>query len=254
MEIMNKVAVVTGASKGIGAATAIAFGKDGYNVVINYQNDKKAAQEVVNMVESFGQKAIAIQANIFLEDGINDFFDKIEKEFPSIDVLVNNAGTSGEPVFGEITCQDLNKFLGANFGATVLCSQRAVKLMKKGSILFTSSIYGLNFGGNPGSPIYSASKAAMINFAQTLSEKLAPDIRCNVVAPGTTKTPAWDKITSDYAQKSLDMTLLKSWVNAEEIAEAFLFLANTPHVTGQTIVIDSGWQKKIRENSPKRNK
>ena len=92
----------------------------------------------------------------------------------------------------------------------------------------------------------------MINFTQTMAEKLAPNIRCNVVAPGTTKTPSWEGVSPEYVDKSLGMTLLKEWVDAKEIAKAFVFLAETPHITGQTIVIDAGWQKKIREPGHRR--
>ena len=250
---MSKVAVVTGASKGIGAATAVAFAKAGYDVVINYRNDTAAAQNVVAQIEACGQKALAVQAHAFTEEGIKNLFDKIKVVFPKIDVFVNNAGNPNEPQFGDYTWDDINESLGANFGATVLCTQEAVKIMDKGSILFTSSIYGLQFGGNPGLALYSAGKAAMINFAQTTAEKLAPDIRCNVVAPGTTKTPIWDGVSPEYAQQGLNMTLLKEWVQPEEIADAFVFLATTPHITGQTITVDGGWQKKIRTvNVPRR--
>lgn len=250
---MSKVAVLTGASKGIGAATALAFGKAGYDVVVNYKSDTAAANAIVKEIEATGQQALAVQAHAFTEEGIKELFKVVKKKFGKIDVLVNNAGNPNEPAFGEYTCDDVNKSLGANFGATVLCCQEAVKLMDNGCILFTSSIYGLQFGGNPGLLLYSAGKAAMINFAQTLAEKLAPNIRCNVVAPGTTRTPAWDDVAKEYSDKSLAMTLQKEWVEAEEIAVAFVFLAETPHITGQTIVIDAGWQKKIRENSPARH-
>jgi 3-oxoacyl-[acyl-carrier protein] reductase len=249
---VSKVAVVTGASKGIGAATAVAFGRAGYDVVINYCNDTESAQKVVKEIENLGQKAIAIQANAFTEEGMKQIFETVKAKFSKIDVLVNNAYTPKEPSFGEYDCSSLNKSFGANFGATVLCTQEAVKLMDKGSILFTSSIYGLPFGGKPSLPLYSASKAAMINFAQTMAEKLAPNIRCNVVTPGVTKTPNWEGVAEDYVQKSLDLTLLKDWVEPQEIANTFVFLAETPHVTGQTIVVDSGWQKKIYGNIPPR--
>lgn len=247
---MSKVVVVTGASKGIGGATALAFGKAGYDVVVNYKTDTQSAQNIVEQIEMYGQKAIAVQSDAFSEEGIIKLFKVVTDVFPKIDVLVSNAGNANEPSFGEYTCADINKSLGANFGSSVLCTQEALKLMDKGSILFTSSIYGLPFGGNPNLVLYSASKAAMINFAQTMAEKLAPNIRCNVVAPGTTKTPAWENVAPEYAKKSLDMTLLKEWVTAEEVAETFLFLANTPNITGQTITVDGGWQKKIRDSSP----
>jgi len=246
---MSKVAVVTGASKGIGAATAIAFGKAGYDVVVNYKDDTESAQAVVKKIEEFGQKAVAIQAHAFTDDGIKKLFNEVKASFLKIDVLVNNAGDPNEQKFGEYTSADLNRSFGANFGATVLCTQEAVKIMDSGSILFTSSIYGLEFNGNLTLPLYSAGKAAMINFAQTMAERLAPKIRCNVVAPGMTRTPTWDGVNEEYVQNGLSMTLQKEWVEPEEIADAFVFLAETPHITAQTIVIDSGWQKKIRKVS-----
>lgn len=243
---MSKVALITGASKGIGGVTAVAFAKAGYDVVVNYRNDTEAAESVKKDVEATRQKAYLIQANAFSEEGIQQLFSEVKNLVGKIDVLVNNAGDPNEPTWGEYTSKDLNRSLGANFGATVLCSQEAVKLMDEGSILFTSSIYGLSFGGKPSLMIYSAAKAAMINFAQTLAEELAPKIRCNVVAPGTTKTPAWDNVSKEYSDTSLSMNLIKEWVEPEEIAAAFVFLADTPHINAQTIVVDSGWQKKIR--------
>jgi len=243
---VNKIAVVTGASKGIGAATALAFGRAGYDVVVNYRTDTKSAQNIVQQIERYGQKALAVKAHVFTENGIKELFNVVKSEFSRIDVLVNNAGDPNEPEFGKYTCEDINRSLGSNFGATVLCTQEAVKLMNKGSILFTSSIYGLPFGGNPGLALYSAGKAAMINFTQTMAEKLSPNIRCNVVAPGTTRTPTWDGVAQEYIDRSLGMTLQKEWVEADEIADTFVFLAEAPHITGQTITVDAGWQKKIR--------
>jgi 3-oxoacyl-[acyl-carrier protein] reductase len=137
--------------------------------------------------------------------------------------------------------------LAGNFTAAALCTQAFAPVMKAGgSILFTTSIYGIPFGGNPNLVLYSAGKAAIINFTQTMAEKLAPNVRCNVVAPGTTRTPAWDSANPDYVATSLGMTLQNEWVGADEIADAFVFLAKTPHINAQTIVVDAGWQKKIR--------
>ena len=250
---MSKVAVVTAASKGIGGDTAALFGKSGYDVVVNYLSDDQAAQEVVREIESSGSKAIAVKADIYTEAGVKQLFDAVKGKFGRMDVLINNVGNPNEPAFGKYTLDGVVSSLSGNLISSILCTQAAVPLMKEGgSILFTSSIYGLNFAGNPSLVIYSAGKAAIINFAQTMAEKLSPAIRCNVVAPGTTKTPAWDGVSPEYAQKSLGMTLQKEWVEPEEIANAFLFLAETPHITAQTIVVDAGWQKKIRENSPKR--
>lgn len=250
---MNRVAVVTAASKGIGGVTAVAFAKHGYDVVVNYHNDEAAARQVVKDIERAGGEAVAVKRDIFTETGVNELFRVVKEHYGRLDVLVNNAGNPSEPPLGAYTLDSVVESLSANLISSVLCTQAAVPLMQDGgSILFTSSIYGLPFGGNPGLALYSAGKAAIINFAQTMAERLAPAIRCNVVAPGTTRTPAWDGVAPDYAQKSLDMTLQKEWVAAEEIAEAFVFLANTPHITAQTITIDAGWQKKMRDNSPER--
>lgn len=246
---MTKTVVVTGASKGIGAATAIAFGEVGYNVIVNYNTDRQAAEDVAQRISETGAKAHLVQADVFTESGIAKLFAETAGQFDRIDVLINNAGSPKEAAFSEYTQQTILESINNNFVSAVLCTQAAVPLMKAGgSILYTSSIYGLNFGGNPGLVLYSAGKAALINYAQTMAEKLAPVIRCNVVAPGTTLTPAWgSKKDGDYAKRSLDMTLQKEWVAAEEIAAAFVFLAETPHVNAQTIVVDGGWQKKIRE-------
>lgn len=245
---MSKVAVITGASKGIGAATAIAFGRAGYDVVINYANDETSAEAVAKNIEAAGTIAITVQADAYTEAGIKQLFEVVSKEFGHIDVLVSNAGFASEPVFGEWTQSDIANSFTVMLASAALCTQAAVPLMKDGGcILFTSSVNGLNFGGNPGVPFYSAAKAAIINFSQSMAEKLAPsNIRCNVVAPGTTKTPFWDGKDPARAQKNLDMTLQKEWVEPEEIASAFVFLAQTPHMNAQTIAVDGGWQKKSR--------
>ena len=167
---MSKVAVVTGASKGIGAATAVAFGKAGYDVVINYKSDIKSAQDVAKQVTNCGQKAVIVQADVFIEDGIKQLFREIKEIFNRIDVFVNNAGKPSEAEFGAYTANNIHDSLMANFMSSVLCTQEAAKLIDKGSILFTSSVYGLQFGGNPSLTLYSAGKAAMISFTQTISE------------------------------------------------------------------------------------
>ncbi|HSW80063.1 MAG TPA: SDR family oxidoreductase [Candidatus Saccharimonadales bacterium] len=245
----RKIVVVTGASKGIGKATAISFARIGYDVVVNYLNDENSANEVINLIEAEGRKAIAIKSDVFKESGVKKLFEGVKASFGRIDVLVNNAGYPKEPSFGDWTEEAIIKSFAGNVGSAALCAQYAVPLMSNGgSILFNSSIYGLQFGGNPHLTLYSAGKAAIINLSQAMAEKLAPNIRCNAVAPGMTKTPAWDDANPEYVTTGLGMTLQKEWVEPEEIAAAFVFLAETPHINAQTIVVDGGWQKKIRAN------
>lgn len=244
---MSKVMAITGASKGIGAATAVVFAKDGYDVVLNYHSDDEAAKKVASEIEAAGQRAVLVKANIFEARGVEQLFEVIRREFGKLDVLINNAGKPVDKPFGEWTYDSISEALNWNFTTAALCTQSAVTLMAEGgSIAFLGSIYGLPFGGSPNLPFYSAGKAATVQFMQAMAERLAPKIRCNAVVPGSTKTPHWDNIKPEYQAISLGMTIQKEWVQPEEIASALLFFANTPHITAQTIVVDGGWQKKIR--------
>jgi 3-oxoacyl-[acyl-carrier protein] reductase len=247
-----KVAVVTAASKGIGAATAIAFGEAGYDVVVNYRSSQEDAAAVVAKIKAAGQDAMAVQADVFTESGVQQLFEAVRQRHETIDVLVNNAGYAEEPGFEDWTFAVVAESLAANFSSAVMCTQAAVPLMKQGSILFNASIYGLDFGGNPGLALYSAGKAAIINFTQTMAEKLGPTIRCNVVAPGVTKTPAWDGATPEYIELRQGMSLQKEWVQPSEIGKAFVFLAETPHMNAQTITVDGGYMKKFPPTTVKR--
>ena len=241
---MTKVALITGASKGIGAATALAFSQAQYEVVINYRDNHASANKIVDQIKQNGGAATAIAADVFTDAGLKKLFAQVEKQYSQIDVLVNNAGQPIETNFGQLTTTDITNSLTGNFSSAVMCSQTAIPLMKKGgSILFTGSIYGLNYGSNPNLILYSAGKAALINFAQSLAESYASDFRSNVVAPGYTKTPAWDGTTADDIARLLAQNLQAEWIQADEIANAFVFLAKSPHITGQTIVVDAGWQK-----------
>lgn len=251
----QKVVVVTGASKGIGAAAAIAFGAAGFDVVVNYRSDSGAAKAVAKQIEAAGSKALPVQADAATEMGVTVLFDVVKRSFGQVDVLVNNAGQPHEAKFGDWTQASLADSLMGNFGSAALCTQEAAPLMNPGSsILFTSSVYGLNMAGSARAIMYSVGKAALISFAQTMAEKLAPDIRCNVVAPGTTKTPMWDGVGQDYLDWKLGLNLQKEWVAAEEVAAAMLFLVQTPHINAQTIVVDAGWQKRPVGPAPERRK
>lgn len=245
---MNKVVLVTGASKGIGAATAVEFAKAGYDVIINYKSDKAAAQAVAEKVRSNKVEALLVPADVFMEQGVKELFDQVQEKYKSIDALVNNAGYADEPAFDDLAYQDIVDSLSANFISAVMCAQAFKPIINKGgAILFNSSIYGMNYDSNPGLAIYSAAKAAVVNFSQTMAEMLAPDIRCNVVAPGVTKTPAWDSASPEYIKMRLNQSLQKEWVAAESIGKAFVFLAENPHMNAATIVVDAGWMKKFPE-------
>lgn len=248
----NKVVVITGASKGIGAATAKRLASAGYDVVINYLQDKKAAEQTSAEVKKVGVNAIVIRADVYTESGIQKLFSEIQKTYEKIDVFINNAGGPPEPDFGSYDRSSVIAALDGGLISAVLCTQAAAKIIKPGGcILFTSSIYGLNQGGSPNRALYSAGKAAMINFSQTMAQELAPrKIRSNIVAAGMTNTSHWQIRSETYRKQRLNMSLQKEFVEPEEVANAFLFLADSPHATGTTLVIDAGWSKKFPESTP----
>jgi 3-oxoacyl-[acyl-carrier protein] reductase len=242
---MRKKVLVTASSKGIGAATVIEFAKADYDVIVNYKSDRGAAETVVEEAKSHGAKAHMVQADVFTEQGIKDLFRAVSKDHASIDVLVNNAGYADEPEFGSLSYNDVIESLSANLVSAILCTQSFIPIIGKGgSILFNSSVYGMNYGGATGLPLYSAGKAAIVNFAQTMAEKLSPNIRCNIVAPGVTKTPAWDGVDEAYINMRLGQSLQNEWVQPEDIGKAFVFLAENPHINAATIEVDAGWMKK----------
>src|ERR1051325_10796829 len=172
---MRRVAVVTGASKGIGAATAEAFGKEGYEVMVTSLSDADGADRLVDTIEKQGSRAIGVQADMFSEEGVERLFQTVEDEFGRLDVLVNNVGSSGGVHFGTYTIANITeKFIG-NVASAMLCTQRAVPLMRRGgSVLFNSSVNGMPFCASPDSALYGAGKAALGSFAQAMAEGLAP--------------------------------------------------------------------------------
>lgn len=240
----KKVVVITGASKGIGAATAKAFAKAGYNVVINYLSDDESAQKLLSDIND--SNSIIVKADVFSEEGISELFNIVKDKYGNIDVLVCNAGLPKEPTLEDLGYNSILKSVSSNFISNVLFIKYFTPIINKnGCVLFTGSVYGANFCGDIDLPLFSAQKAAIVNFSQTMAQKFAPNIRFNVVAPGETRTALWDDIDPLVAKECMNMTLQKEWVEPSEIADAFVFLAKTPHINAQTITIDAGWSKKF---------
>jgi len=248
MNVKNKTVLITGSSSGIGAATAKLFAKEGAKVVVNCKSNIKGAEAVVKQIKKAKGKAIAVQADISKQDDVDRLFSETKKAFGEVDILINNAGTARGKAFLDTTYEDwVNEFDDNLFG-TVLCSQKAAKSMlkkKSGKILNTSSIRGLSSTGREGIMPYSASKAAVVNFTKTLAKELGPNIQVNAIAPGFVYTPNYDKAPDKVKKGFIDGTIIKRWIDVEEIAEAFLFLAKADAVTGQVIVVDGGFTLKV---------
>lgn len=223
------------------------FGTAGYEVIINYGHDSAALERTTTELQRADVTTRAVQADIYTEAGITALFNHLKASYQGIDVFINNAGGPPEPDFGDYDRTAIIASLDGGFISAALCTQAAASLMKPGGcILFTSSIDGLYQCGSSNRALYSAGKAAIINFAQTMAQELAPrKIRCNIVVPGMTKTTHWKTQARAYTKQCLAMSLQHEFVEPEEVANAFLLLAESLHAIGSTLVPDVGWSKKF---------
>ncbi|MDP3741704.1 MAG: 3-oxoacyl-ACP reductase family protein [Candidatus Micrarchaeota archaeon] len=248
MKFQDKVALVTGSSRGIGKATALAFAHEGAKVVINYATNKKEAEKTLAEVKAFGVEAISIQCDVSNPTDVNRMFEETVKKFGRVDVLVNNAGIfHAADSLEKITLEDWDKNFKTNVIGTFLCIQSAAHIMKKqksGKIVNISSVRGLLSCGR--TPEYAASKAAVNSLTTTMAKELAPLINVNAVAPGWVETEMNSDIPSDLRKSETEKTYLKRFAKPEEIASAVLYLASdeATYITGQVLVVDGGYSLK----------
>lgn len=230
-----KTVLITGATSGIGRATAILFAKNGFKVIVNGRNEERG-----NAVarETGG---IFIKADVSDQNEVQKLFSQIK----SLDVLVNNAGgvTDGDD-FYKATDQDIERSFKANFYSAFYCCREATKIMKTGSIVNVGSIYGLNSNPGPDSEIfliYSSTKSAVHALSQNLTKILAPKIRVNTVVPGWTRTPSWgDGFTDNDEYEWAKKTWIKRFNTPEEVASVIYLLATNEAMTGSQVVVDGG--------------
>ncbi|MBQ3226086.1 MAG: 3-oxoacyl-ACP reductase FabG [Clostridia bacterium] len=242
MLVMKNV-LITGASRGIGAACAKLFAKNGFRVFVNYIKNKELAEAVCAECRAFGVDAISIGADISVPTAVNAMFSEIENRYGGVDILINNAGIAQQLLFSDITEADWNRMFDVNVKGTYLCSQAALPHMihqKCGSIVNLSSMWGLV--GASCEVHYSAAKAAVIGFTKALAKELAPSgIRVNCVAPGAVNTEMNAHLSKEDIALLCDETPLGRIASAEEIAEAIYFLAvNSSFTTGQILSPNGG--------------
>jgi len=241
----NKIAIVTGASRGIGGAAAKLLGEQGYAVCINYLSNSVKAETIANSVIKEGGKAIAVQADISKETDVLSMFERVDTEFGPVTALVNNAGISGgtQTVEG-ITLERLQLVFSVNVFGVFLCAREALKRMKRvggGSIVNVSSEAG-KFGGN-NLAHYAASKAAINAFTIGLAREVAPyNVRVNAVSPGVIDTDAHCDISDErmaFLQKSLPMGRMGL---PGEVAETILWLLSkeSSYVSGAIVSVAGG--------------
>jgi 3-oxoacyl-[acyl-carrier protein] reductase len=245
MKLTGKVALVTGASRGIGRATALELAKEGCDVVVNYEKSTDHAEKVVKEIKKLGRKAIAIQCDVSNEKNVEKMVEQTNKEFGKIDILVNNAGIVFDVPFFERTVEQWKRTLDVNLIGTFLTSKYAAKHMlqqKSGTIINISSTNGIHTY-HPDSIDYSASKAGVINATKSMAMQFSPHIRVNAIAPGWIDTDMNKDLPSEYVKTETDKILLKRFAHPEEIAKVIVFLASddASYVNGSTLLVDGGY-------------
>jgi len=247
-KLAGKVAVVTGASKGIGAAIAKQLATEGAKVVVNYSSSKKDADKVVDEIAKDGAKAIAVQANLSKQADIERLFADTKKAFGRLDVLVNNAGIYEFSPLENVTEEHFHKHFNLNVLGLILASQAAVRLFDAagGNIVNISSIASIK--GFPDGAIYSGTKGAVDAITRSLAAELGPrKIRVNAIRPGMVETEGTHSAgiaESDMRKQVEAQTPLGRIGQPRDIASAVVFLASSDSswITGETFVISGGYR------------
>ena len=236
----NKVALVTGGSRGIGRACALKLAEAGVNVVINYAGNDEAAEKTVKDIEAFGVKAAKKKFNVADKEAVDTAIKEIVEEFGKIDILVNNAGITRDGLFMRMSDAQWLDVINTNLNSAYFVTNPVSKLMIKqrsGAIINMASISGIY--GNAGQANYSTAKAGLIGFTKALAKELASrNIRVNAVAPGFIQTDMTKDLPMDAIVERIP---LKKLGNPEDVAAAVKFLAlDTEYITGQVLSVDGG--------------
>ena len=241
---MNKTAIVTGGSKGIGKAICVRLAKDGFNIAFSYNSNPELAEETVKLCESAGVKAKSYKVDVADSTACKEWTEEVRAEFGSVDVLVNNAGITKDGLLMKMKDEDLDAVLDVNLKGSFYMMREASKIMlkqKSGKIVNISSVVGVM--GNAGQVNYSATKAGVIGMTKSLARELAGRrINVNAVAPGMIETDM-TKAMSDKAREAVIAGIpFKEMGKPEEIASVVSFLAgeDSNYITGQVICADGG--------------
>lgn len=242
--LSGKTAVVTGASRGIGKATAIKLASLGANIVLNYRTNIESVQQVIKEIEAAGSKAVAIQGDVSNFNDAELIIKAAVENFGSLDILVNNAGITKDGLLMRMKEEDFDSVIDINLKGTFNCIRHAVPIMvkqKSGRIINMSSVVGVT--GNAGQVNYSASKAGVIGITKSSARELASrGITVNAIAPGFIQTDMTDVIPEKAKEALLAGIPLKRFGKPDDIAETVAFLASDAanYITGQVINIDGG--------------
>jgi len=238
----GKVALVTGGSRGIGAAIALELGRQGASVVINYNHSKEHADNVVSLIVEAGSKAVAIQADIAESQPTRHLVDATIAQFGRIDILVNNAGITRDKSFRKMSEEEWHKVIDTNLSSAFnTCTVAIHKMLeqKSGRIINISSIVGQ--AGAFGQTNYAAAKAGLIGFTKALAlETARGGVTVNAICPGYIGTEMVKAMPEDVLSKVVERVPMQRLGTPQEIADAVVFICNAPYMTGQCININGG--------------
>lgn len=239
-----KTALVTGASRGIGAAIAKKLASRGFMVIINYGHSSDAAEEVKTQIEQAGGQAVLMQGDVSCADDVDRMFKDIKKNWGKLDVLVNNAGINRDTLLVRMKEDQWDAVLSTDLKSVFFTTKAAASLMmrqRSGSIINIASVVGIT--GNAGQANYAAAKAGVIGFTKSAAKELAArGIRVNAIAPGFIETDMTDAIPEKIREGMLATIPLRRGGKAEDVANAVAFLASDDagYITGQVLKVDGG--------------
>ncbi|MBU0906206.1 MAG: 3-oxoacyl-[acyl-carrier-protein] reductase [Planococcaceae bacterium] len=240
----GKAALVTGASRGIGAEIAKQLAKEGARVAVNYSGSQSKAEEVVNEIIAAGGQAFAIQASVSDAENVTDMVKQTIEQFGSVDILVNNAGITRDNLLMRMKESEWDDVIDTNLKGVFLCTKAVTRQMMKqraGKIINIASIVGVS--GNAGQANYVAAKAGVIGLTKTTAKELASrHINVNAIAPGFITTEMTDELSDDVKNQMLTQIPLSKLGNPQDVAKAVVFLASddASYITGQTLHVDGG--------------
>ncbi len=247
MRLKGKVALITGSSRGVGRAVALAYAKEGANIVVNYASNKDAAEEVVAAIQEMGSRAIAFKADVAKAAEAEALVEKGIEEFGQLDILVNNAGFGRPAMLVKMSEDQWDQVVDIHLKGAFLCSQFAARHMneaKRGKIINVTSVAGIV--GTVGQINYSAAKGGLISFTKSAARELARyNICVNIISLGIVATDMTEKIRTDEKLKDIYMNriLLKRFAEPDDISPAFVFLGSdeSNYITGQLLCVDGGY-------------
>lgn len=244
MKLEGKIALVTGASRGIGREIALEFAKEGANVAVNYAGSEEKAREVVEEMKALGREALCIQCDVSNSEAVQKMMKSVVDHFGGLDILVNNAGITKDNLLLRMKEEEWDAVINTNLKGVFLCTKAAARTMMKkrsGRIINISSIVGIT--GNPGQANYVAAKSGVIGLTKTTAKELASrGITVNAIAPGFISTDMTENLPEESKEAMIKQIPLGRIGEPKEIARVALFLASSDssYMTGQVLRVDGG--------------